>query len=214
MSSRQAEYANFAGIVLAGGKSTRMGRDKTTLPFGPELMLERVVRILGDVVSPVVVVAASEQDLPPLPKGALEARDERQARGPLEGLLAGLSKLAAERPDVTAVFATSCDVPLLAPAFVRAMLARLGDFDIAVPVEDDFPHPLAAVYRTSLVPHIRALLAADQLRPAFLFDRVSTNRVSVDELRPADPQLLSLKNCNRPEDYEEALRLAGFTSSS
>ena len=210
MNSRSMENAPIAGMVLAGGKSTRMGRDKATLPFGPELMLQRVVRVLGEVVSPIVVVAAGGQELPPLPRDVLVARDERQSRGPLEGLLAGLSKLAAERPEVTAAFATSCDVPLLSPAFVRAMLARLGDADIAVPTEAGFPHPLAAVYRTTVVPHIRELLAADQLRPAFLFDRVATHRVNADELRAVDRQLMSLKNCNRPEDYEEALRIAGL----
>ena len=191
-----------------------MGCDKATLPFGPELMLQRVVRILREVVSPAVVVAAVGQELPALPHDALIARDERPARGPLEGLLAGLSKLAAERPEVAAAFVTSCDVPLLSPAFVRAMLACLGNADIAVPVEEDFPHPLAAVYRTRLVPQIRELLAADQLRPAFLFDRALTKRVNTDELRSVDPQLLSLMNCNRREDYEEALRLAGFANNS
>ena len=211
MHSWPSEAPHFAGVVLAGGKSSRMGRDKATLAFGPELLLQRVVRILGEVVSPIVVVAAADQELPPLPRDVLVARDRREARGPLEGLLAGLSMLAAERPEITAAFATSCDVPLLTPAFVREMLARLGDADIAVPVEDGFPHPLAAVYRTRLVPQIEVLLLADQLRPVFLFDRARTVRVDAAELRAVDPQLFSLKNCNRPEDYEEALRLAGYS---
>jgi molybdopterin-guanine dinucleotide biosynthesis protein A len=210
MSRDASKAASFAGIVLAGGRSTRMGRDKAGLPFGPELLLQRVVRILGEVVSPLVVVAASDQELPSLPPDVLRARDERPARGPLEGLAAGLAKLEEERPEVTAAFVTSCDAPLLEPEFIRAMIDRLGTAAIAVPVEDGFPHPLAAVYRVSVLPHVRELLAADQLRPVFLFDRVPTNRVNVEELRSIDPQLGSLKNCNRPEDYEEALRLAGL----
>lgn len=200
----------IAGVVLCGGQSTRMGRDKAVLPFGPELMVQRVVRILGEVVAPIVVVAAADQWLPPLPRDVMVARDEHKSRGPLEGLHAGLLKLTAERPDSVAAFVTSCDVPLLAPQFVREMIAWLGTSDIAVPVDDQFPHPLAGVYRLSVLPHVEALLEADRLRPAFLFDRAATNRVRVAELRVADPQLWSLKNCNRPEDYEEALRLAGF----
>jgi molybdopterin-guanine dinucleotide biosynthesis protein A len=197
-----------AGLILAGGKSTRMGLSKATLPFGPELMLQRVVRLLTTVVSPIVVVAAPQQELPPLPENIIVARDEREGRGPLEGLLAGLEAVA---PHAEAAYATSCDVPLLVPSFVDAMIARLADADVAVPVEGQFPHPLAAVYRTSVVAHIRELLASDQLRPAFLFDRVRTNRVPVEELKANDPDLATLRNLNRPEDYLAAVRDAGFT---
>jgi molybdenum cofactor guanylyltransferase len=184
-----------------------MGLAKAMLPFGPELMLERVVRLLATVARPIVVVAAPGQDIPPLPVGVLLAWDEREARGPLEGLLAGLTAIA---PYADAAYATSCDVPLLAPAFVNAIAERLGEHDIAVPVEDQFGHPLAAVYRTTVLPHIGELLAADRLRPAFLFERVRTLRIPVEELRPADPQLATLRNLNRPEDYLAALAEGGF----
>jgi molybdopterin-guanine dinucleotide biosynthesis protein A len=207
----------FGGIVLCGGRSSRMGAPKATLSFGPELMLQRVVRLLGQVVSPIVVVAAPGQELPPMPgpnpspmRGegrVIVARDEREGRGPLEGLLAGLTAIA---PHAEAAYATSCDVPLLAPGFVRQMIERLGDREIAVPAESGFAHPLAAVYRTSVVPHIRELLAADQFRTALLFDRVQTCRVPVEELKGVDPQLATLQNVNRPDDYLAALAAAGF----
>ena len=76
----------IGGVVLCGGKSSRMGYPKALLPFGPELMLQRVVRILGELVSPLVVVAARDQELPTLPNNVLLARDEHPERGPLEGL--------------------------------------------------------------------------------------------------------------------------------
>jgi molybdopterin-guanine dinucleotide biosynthesis protein A len=184
-----------------------MGLAKATLPFGPELMLQRVVRLLGSVVRPIVVVAAPQQALPRLAADVLVTRDEREGRGPLEGLLAGLTAIAAH---TDAAYTTSCDVPLLAPSFVQAMIERLGNADIVVPVEGEFAHPLAAVYRMTVLPHIQALLEADQLRPAFLFERVRTIRVPVEELRSADAQLATLRNLNRPEDYLNALREAGF----
>jgi molybdopterin-guanine dinucleotide biosynthesis protein A len=196
------------GIILAGGRSSRMGLAKATLPFGPELMLQRVVRLLAGVVTPIVVVAAPEQALPDLPADVIVTRDEREGRGPLQGLLAGL---AALEPHAAAAYATSCDVPLLVPDFVRAMIAELGDDDIAVPIEGEFPHPLAAVYRTTVLPHIRELLSSDQLRPAFLYGRVKTRRLPVEELKAADPKLTTLRNLNRPEDYLAALAEAGFT---
>jgi molybdopterin-guanine dinucleotide biosynthesis protein A len=185
-----------------------MGHPKATLPFGDELMLQRVVRLLGSLVSPIVVVAAPDQELPQLPAGVLIARDEREGRGPLEGLLAGLTAIA---PHVDAAYATSCDVPLLVPEFVEVMVRRLKDAAIAVPVEGQFHHPLAGVYRTSVIDVITELLAADRLRPVFLFDRVSTCRVSVDELRAVDPRLDTLRNLNFVEDYFAALVDAGFT---
>ena len=184
-----------------------MGLAKATLPFGPELMLQRVVRLLGEVVSPIVVVAAPVQELPPLPADVLLATDEREGRGPLEGLLAGLTAIA---PHADAAYATSCDVPLLVPAFVWQLIERLGECEIAVPVEGEFAHPLAGVYRTSVVPQIRELLAVDQRRLALLFDRVKTCRVPTRELKGVDPQLFTLQNLNRPKDYLAALAAAGF----
>lgn len=189
-----------------------MGRPKALLPFGPELMLQRVVRILSGVVSPIVVVAALDQELPLLPEGVLLARDEREGRGPLQGLLAGMKELARRGyPAEQAVFAASCDAPLLAAAFVHQVLAAMGPLHHAVvPVDGHFYHPLAAAYRLAVLPEIEALLATDQLRPAFLFGRVPALSIPVEQLRAADPELYSLKNCNRPEDYLAALKIVGF----
>jgi molybdopterin-guanine dinucleotide biosynthesis protein A len=194
------------GIVLCGGRSTRMGTPKATLPFGPENMLQRVVRLLGTVVDPIVVVAARDQVLPPLPK-FIVARDEREQRGPLEGLRAGLKAL----PDsVDAAYITSCDVPLLVPGFVTRMIELLGDHDIAVMEIDGFAHPLSAVYRRRVVPHVESLLAQDKLRPVFLFDAVRTRRVQTSEMTSVDPELRTLRNLNTPEDYRQALRDANL----
>jgi molybdopterin-guanine dinucleotide biosynthesis protein A len=179
-----------------------MGVAKATLPFGPETMLQRVVRLLGTTVSPIVAVAAADQLLPSLPADVIVTRDEREARGPLEGLRAGLKALPSS---VDAAYVTSCDVPLLVPAFVTHMLALLGEHDIAVMEIDGFTHPLSAVYRRSVLPEVESLLAQDRLRPVFLFDAVKTRRVSPDEMRVADPDLRTLRNLNTREDYEAAL---------
>jgi molybdopterin-guanine dinucleotide biosynthesis protein A len=198
---------NPAGIVLAGGKSTRMGVPKATLPFGPETMLQRVVRLLTTVVSPIVVVGASGQALPDLPPAVIVTRDEREERGPLEALRAGLKSLP---PQADAAYVTSCDVPLLVPAFVARMFDLLGDHDIAVMEIDGFTHPLSAVYRRTTLPRIESLLAENRLRPAFLFDAVRTRRVKPEEMTGADPQLLTLRNLNTRDDYLAALAEAGL----
>ncbi len=183
-----------------------MGRSKAHLPFGDELMLPRVVRLLAEVVDPIVVVGAPDQSLPPLPADVLITRDDVADRGPLQGLAAGLKALRG----CDAAFACSCDVPLLKPAFVRRMLELLGDHDIVVPHVDGYHHPLAAVYRLSVLANIEALLDADRRRPVFLFESTDTRIVERDELVGADPTLDSLRNCNRPEDYQSALAEAGL----
>jgi len=200
-------------IVLCGGKSSRMGRPKAMLPFGEELMLQRVVRLVAEVVplEHIVVVAAAGQEMPPLPEQVKLARDSRQDQGPLEGLACGLAALANTSE---AVYATGCDVPLLMPAFVEQMFRLLGDHEIAVPKDGKFHHPLAAVYRTSVLAEVRQLLDEDRRRPFFLFEQCRTHEVLVDELRLADAELLSLANCNTRDDYQRVLKLAGFTDVS
>src|SRR5437660_11743328 len=143
------------GIVLCGGQSKRMGRPKAWLPFGDEVMLQRVVRILSGVVSPIAVVAAPDQELPALPDGVLVVRDEEKGRGPLQGLAAGLTTL---RGQADAVYLSSCDVPFLRPAFVQRMIALLGDHQIGVPRVGDHHHPLAAVYRLEVADTVAHLL--------------------------------------------------------
>jgi molybdopterin-guanine dinucleotide biosynthesis protein A len=162
---------------------------------------------LGSVVSPVVAVAAPGQSLPELPPGTLVAYDRREGRGPLEGLCAGISALTGKSD---AAYVSSCDAPRLSTGFIRRMIELLADHQIAVPCEDDFCHPLAAVYRLDVLPMIERLLAVDRLRPAFLFDEADTLRVPTEELRAVDPDLSTLANMNHPSDYLAALEAEGL----
>jgi molybdopterin-guanine dinucleotide biosynthesis protein A len=194
---------NVGGIVLCGGQSRRMGRPKAWLPFAGEIMLPRVVRLLGEVVAPIVVVAAPEQDVPPLPAGVAVVRDEEKGRGPLQGLAAGLDAL---RGRVDAAYLSSCDVPLLRAAFVRRLIELLGDQAICVPRVGEHHHPLAAVYRIAVVDAVTRLLAEDRLRPFFLFEAVATRVVGPEDLAEADPTFQTLRNLNTPEEYQAAVR--------
>ena len=197
-------------VVLCGGQSTRMGRDKATLPFGlHETMLQRVVRLLGEVVplQRIVCAAAPGQQLPPLPADVRVVVDRQPGSGPLAGLVAGLAALD-EQAD--AVFVTSCDVPLLVPAIVQRMFELLDvsdpAADIVAPHDGERFHPLAAVYRIDVLPVAEALLESDDRSLMALLDTCLTPRVAADELRDVDPELLSLTACNTPEEYEQALK--------
>ena len=126
-----------------------MGRPKLSLPFGTETMLGRVARRLGEAVGPLVVVAAPDQEVPWLPDHVVVVRDRQEGRGPLEGLAVGLAALG-DRAD--AAYVTACDVPLVVPGFVRKLLDLAEGYDVAVPHVNGFDEPLAAVYRTGVLP--------------------------------------------------------------
>lgn len=195
--------ARIGGVVLCGGQSSRMGRTKAWLPFGNELMLPRVVRLLGEVVAPIVVVAAQGQDLPSLPPQIAIIRDPQPERGPLQGLAAGLEAL---RGRAEAAYVSSCDVPFLRAGFVRRVIELLGNFAISVPEVGGRRHPLAAVYRIEAAAAAARLLSANRLRPAFLFEEMLTRIVRPEELADADPSFQSLRNLNTPAEYEAALQ--------
>jgi molybdopterin-guanine dinucleotide biosynthesis protein A len=90
------------------------------------------------------------------------------------------------------------------------MFESLEGYEIAVPRDQEYYHPLAAAYRPSVLAAIESLLAEDQLRPRFLFDRVRTREIDVNVLRAVDSELLTLRNLNTPEDYFAALKAAGL----
>jgi molybdopterin-guanine dinucleotide biosynthesis protein A len=190
------------GVVLCGGRSNRMGRPKAWLPFGDELMLPRVVRLLSEAVAPIVVVAAPGQDVPPLPPGVDIIRDPERGRGPLQGLAAGLESL---RGRTDAAYLSSCDVPFLQPAFVRRLIDLLGDHSICVPDVGGYRHPLAAVYRLEVSSAAARLLTEYRLRPMFLFEEVPSRLVLPEELVEVDATFQTLRNLNTPAEYEAAL---------
>lgn len=198
-----------AGIVLAGGRSSRMGSSKAALEWHGSTLLRRTTALLGRVVDgPVIVVRAPGQELPELPADVEVVADPVTGRGPLQGIATGLAAVA-ERADVAFVCPT--DLPLLHPAFVRRVLGALtADVDVVLPVARGFPQPLAAAYRTALAPRVDALIAAGRMRPAMLFAEVAVLRLDEaalladPELAAADPALDSLWNVNEPAEYRAA----------
>lgn len=196
----------FGGIVLCGGQSRRMGMPKAWLPFGGELMLHRIVRVLREVIDPVVVVAARGQELPPLPDEMRIVRDREDGRGPLAGFAAGLEALQGQ---AEAAYLSSCDLPLLTTSFVKCVIDSLGDFAIAVPRVEGVPQPLAAAYRLDLAPVVDRLLSAGRSRLIDLLEAERVRYLEAGEL----PDLESLRNVNTREEYEAALRTTRITSS-
>jgi molybdopterin-guanine dinucleotide biosynthesis protein A len=203
--------AKAAGVVLAGGRSSRMGTPKAALEWHGSTLLRRVTGVVArGVDGPVVVVAARDQVLPEVDPHVEVVRDARDGRGPLQGLAAGLAAVAA-RADVG--FVCSTDLPFLHVAFVRAVVRPLlaeAATDVVLPVVHGYRQPLAAAYRTTLLVAVERLLAADRLRPAHLLDecrvlQLDRSTLLADRaLATADPELDSVVNVNDPGEYAAA----------
>jgi molybdopterin-guanine dinucleotide biosynthesis protein A len=201
--------SSSAGIVLAGGRSSRMGTPKAALEWHGSTLLRRTVGILARVTDgPVLVVRAPGQPLPDLPSQVRVVDDPREGLGPVQGLAAGLAA-AAGRADVA--FVCSTDLPFLHPAFVRRVLRAADDgADVGLPVARGHPQPLAAAYRTTLAPVAERLVAQERLRPAFLLEYCAVTRLSEADLRhdpilaALDPELDSVLNVNEPGEYRAA----------
>jgi molybdopterin-guanine dinucleotide biosynthesis protein A len=190
-----------AAVVLAGGRSSRMGRPKALLPFGGETLIERVLRRLAPLVVESVIVAAPQQDLPPI-EGRI-VRDQAPHLGPVAGLAAGLAAITAPR-----AFVTSCDAPFLDPALIGWMLAEAEEWDVLVPEWDGRLHPLHAVYAGSLGSRYQTLLDGGGRRPIDLYPSCRVRVVHPDEVRRFDPRGRSFLNLNSPQEYEAALAAA------
>ena len=198
-----------AAIVLAGGRSSRMGSPKAALDWHGSTLLRRVTGIVARSVSgPVIVVSAPGQELPELDRAVEVVTDEREGRGPVQGLAAGLHAIG-DRAEFA--YVSSTDVPLLHPAFVRHVAGSLDDdLDVVLPEVGGYRQPLSAAYRTTLLPVVKDLIASDRMRPAFLFERsrvlhlTEADLLADTVLARLDPELASVSNLNEPADYERA----------
>jgi molybdopterin-guanine dinucleotide biosynthesis protein A len=200
-----------AGILLAGGRSQRMGRDKPSLPWHGSTLARRAAGLLARVAEPpVIVVCAPDQELPALPDWVDVVRDPEPGLGPLAGLAAGL---AAAGPRAEAAAVCAVDAPLAHPAVLSALLGALGTAPAVVPVSDGRPQPLFAVYRTELAFLAAALVADGERRAAQLGERAGARLVEpfellvVDDVAAFDPAFASFVSVDHIDAYEGALAL-------
>jgi molybdopterin-guanine dinucleotide biosynthesis protein A len=191
---------NCAAIILAGGKSSRMGRDKALLPLGQSTVIKEVIARLHDVCEEVLVVTCRDR-----PYANLNARlvfDVVPDKNCLGGLYAGL--LQSTKP---VNFACACDMPLILPSVVHNLLGQISGFDVVIPYAAGRYQPLCAVYTKKCLPHIEQQLQESNLCMVAWLKNVRTRIVTEPELRRIDPELLSLQNLNTEEDYRNVLKL-------
>jgi molybdopterin-guanine dinucleotide biosynthesis protein A len=201
--------AEAAAIILAGGRSSRMGSPKAALEWHGSTLLRRVTGVLARVVDgPIIVVRAPGQDLPDVAERTELISDAREGQGPMQGIAAGLAAIGDRAP---VAYVSSTDVPLLHPAFVRRVIDGFDSaIDVVLPEVGGYRQPLAAAYRGDLLATVEELIAAERMRPAFLFERCRVRRLDDEmmlkdrSLARLDPELASVSNLNEPADYERA----------
>ncbi len=188
-----------------------MGRPKATLDFAGVPLIERIVAELRKSFTEIVIVAAPESadaarfDL----AGVKVIRDETAFGGPLVALAHGLESVGvANEHQIDAVFACSCDLPLIRAEVAAPLVGMIADYDTVIPEVGGRLQPLHAVYRKrEAAAAMRALAARGETRLVAIADAIRTRRVGEEELRGIDPELRSFFNLNTAADYAEALRL-------
>lgn len=198
-------HGDVAGIVLAGGLSRRLGRDKAVEPIGGEPLIRRVIRRLGAVAPRIVVVVNSEERgrALPLPPECAAAVDIYPDAGSLGGIFTGLSAAGSDWGVVVA-----CDMPFLNADLLSAMFDARDGCDAVVPTLDGRPEPTHALYSKACLPHIERRLQSDDLKIARFFDDVNVRYFAQEEVDALDPGRLSFFNVNTPADLDRALALA------
>ena len=199
--------ADFTAVILAGGRSSRMGREKAALEIGGEPLLRRVVTRLRQATPTILIVGPTSlaalvsdvSDAPIVPDDVPDA-------GPLSGLATALRHITTPR-----AFVVACDMPFVSPPLVGWM-ARLAEESPATQVvvlhTRQGAEPLHAIYDRSCLPIAQSLLAQGERSLRVLLKHTEVRAVSVQEAEPYDSRGLSAFNANAPEEWRRALALA------
>ncbi|MEW6487013.1 MAG: molybdenum cofactor guanylyltransferase [Thermodesulfobacteriota bacterium] len=198
------DHIPFAAI-LAGGRATRMGRDKAALELEGFPLIEWVLDRVRQAAETVFAVGGP----PRLDHcGTPTVADRFPGANAMGGVATALA-YAAERLGAEAwVLCVACDTPFLEPGLLLELFARRAGADAVVPRTAAGYEPLCALYRASCLPVFQKAIAAGNLCILDVFPAVHTREVPETELRRTDPDLRSFLNLNRPDDLAVALRLA------
>lgn len=190
----------IAGVILCGGASRRMGQPKADIDFLGEPLLTRMIRIVRQVLEPIIVAAGPLQLLPQLPIETLVSRDVAALGGPIQALRSTFKQLSS---DVTHMFVVGCDMPLLKAEVVRlfAVQAR-PETGAAAEIGGDIQSlPV-------LLPNVEAILTTKASSLKDYINELDVDPILESEIRKLDPELQSFRPMNTPQELAEAIRLA------
>jgi molybdenum cofactor guanylyltransferase len=190
------------GVILAGGKSRRMGRDKAFLPFGTGVLVERVIEVLRQVTEDVILITNTPELYQPF--GLPMFSDVVPEAGSLGGIYTGL--VSAKAPHSLCL---ACDMPFVKPAFLRFLCGMAAEADVVIPRNAEDFQPLCTVYSRACREPIRQRIDAGRLKITGFFDQVRVRAVEGELLSRYDPHDVMFFNANTPEEYEQARRMLG-----
>lgn len=187
-------------IILAGGKSSRMGENKALLPFGDRPLIQRVVDEVRPHFDDLILVTNQPESYMAMEDIRLVS-DVHPNQGPLGGIMSGL--LASRGRHNLVV---SCDMPFLNHMLLDYMWTLRNWGDVVVPLTHEALSPMCAIYDRQVLPTLASALAAGERKVMGLYPKLKVHYIREDELKAYDPQLLSFRNVNTRDDYEAALR--------
>lgn len=193
----------MTAIILAGGKSSRMGTDKAFLKIGNQSLIKRQIGLLRKIFEKIIIVTNSSPKYRGY-KGIKIISDIIPHRGPLGGIYSGL--IASNS---TYNFVIACDMPFINPGLIRYIIRNRDNYDIIIPKIDRKYHPLFGVYSKNCIPIMEKALRKDKLNVSTIFPKVKTGFISRQEIERFDKQLLSLININTQDDLAMVKEIRG-----
>lgn len=190
-----------SAIVLAGGKNTRIGRNKAfiQLPTG-ESILQRTLDILQEIFCETIIVTNQREAY--LKFKVQVAEDLIKDAGPLGGILTGLCYSVSRYN-----FVVACDMPFIKPALVRLLLEESGTDDVVIPELDGETEPLFALYSKTCIPVMFEHLQSQNLKIRQVLGKLKVKTIGRDQIDRLDPEHLSFFNVNTEDDLKRALSM-------
>jgi molybdopterin-guanine dinucleotide biosynthesis protein A len=184
----------IAGVILAGGKSSRMGKDKALLPYQGKNLIDAPIEKLSQIFSQVLLSVRNKDDLPQYELRKIQ--DEYADIGPIGGITSILKAGFAR------IFCVACDMPFLNEALIKH-LCSFSDFDAVIPVWNGREEMLHAVYSDVLLPRLEVSIAAQKYKLRYAIGAARVRFVNEEEIQLFDPSGEAFKNVNTPLDYEK-----------
>jgi molybdenum cofactor guanylyltransferase len=191
---------HVTGVILAGGKSRRMGRDKAFLPFGKGMLIERVIEVLQQVTDDVIIITNTPEQYQRF--GRPTFSDVIPEAGSLGGIYTGLVSAKTSHS-----LCLACDMPFVQPEFLRFLCETAAEADVVIPRNTDDFQPLCAVYSQACCEPIRQKIEAGRLKITGFFDQVRVRVIEGEPLTRYDPYDVMFFNANTPEEYEQARQM-------
>jgi len=188
---------NATGIILAGGKNTRMGENKAFLEIDAERLIDKTMNLYRQIFADIIIVTNDPLSYIEFTDAAI-ATDIYKGKGPLGGIYTGLFYSKSDY-----AFVCPCDMPFLNKGFVEYLLAQTGKYDVIVPALAEGYQPLHAVYSRNCLPSIKRLLLMDKLKITGFYRDMRVLAISEEQIRPFNEDGRLFQNLNTPEDMEK-----------